>query len=169
MHMILVVAYESVMAVIFGLPRFSSFNALKSMFLRLRGSTIGMRVVYYPGVWIAPGSELILGDDVDLAKDVLITSGGGVQIGARTLVGYRVQIISANHRIPDGRGQIFGAGHDKAPVKIGADVWIGANAIVLPGVTIGDGAVVAAGSVVTSDVAAFNIVGGVPARVIKQR
>lgn len=169
MHMILVVAYESIMAMLFALPRFSSLNALKSTFLRLRGSTIGNRVVYYPGVWIAPGSGLVLGDDVDLAKDVLITSGGGVHIGARTLVGYRAQIISANHRVPEGRNRIFGAGHDKAPVKIGSDVWIGANVIVLPGVTIGDGAVIAAGSVVTSDIDPYHIVAGVPARVIKQR
>ena len=57
----------------------------------------------------------------------------------------------------------------KKPVNIGADVWIGANAIVLPGVTIGDGAIVAAGSVVTTNVEAYSIVGGIPAKEIKNR
>ena len=58
---------------------------------------------------------------------------------------------------------------DNRPVEIGNDVWIGANVIILPGVKIGDGAVLAAGAVVTKDVAPYAIVGGVPARVIKYR
>ena len=55
-----------------------------------------------------------------------------------------------------------------APIRIGNDVWIGANATVLPGVTIGDGAVVAAGAVVTRDVEPLTVVGGVPARPLKR-
>ncbi len=54
-------------------------------------------------------------------------------------------------------------------VHIGADVWIGANAVVLPGITIGDHSIVAAGAIVTKDVAAYSVVGGVPARVIMSR
>ena len=169
LHRFLVVSYETCMALVFLLPRFALCNAVKSAFLRSRGSRIGRRVVYYPGVWIAPGSNLDVGDDVDFAKDVLVTTGGGVTIGARTLIGYRAQIISANHHIPPGHGRIFGAGHDRARVVIGEDAWIGAAAVVLPGVTIGDGAVVAAGSVVTADVPSFVIVGGVPARVLRER
>ena len=55
-----------------------------------------------------------------------------------------------------------------APVHIGADVWLGANVTVLPGITIGDGAIVAAGAVVTKDVAPNTLVGGVPAKLIKE-
>jgi acetyltransferase-like isoleucine patch superfamily enzyme len=54
-------------------------------------------------------------------------------------------------------------------VKIGSDCWVGANCIIMPGVTIGDGAVIAGGSVVTKNVEAFTIVGGVPAKIIKSR
>ena len=125
--------------------------------------------MFYPGVWIAPGRGLVLGDDVDLALGVLITTSGGVIIGDRTLIGYRAQIISANHRVPEARGRIFGSGHERAPVVIGEDVWIGGNSMIMPGVTVGDGAVVAAGSVVTADVEPFAIVGGVPAKKIKDR
>lgn len=165
----LVVSFEAAMQCLFVLPRYRVLNRLKASFLRMVGARIGKRVVFYPGVWIAPGRNLVLGDDVDLAAGVLITTSGGVEIGARTLVGYRAQILSANHRIPGGRGRIFDSGHVHDPVRIGPDAWIGAAAIVLPGVTIGEGAVVAAGSVVTKDVEPFMVVAGVPARVISSR
>ena len=166
---ILVVSYEFIQFSLFALPRFKSLNLIKSMFLKLNGATIGKRVVYYPLVWIAPGRGLILGDDVDLALGVIITTRGGVEIGDRTLIGYRSQIISANHIIPTGHGRIFGSGHTNAKVTIGKDVWIGGNSIILPGVTIGDGAVVAGGSVVSKDVLPYTIVGGIPAKLIKER
>jgi acetyltransferase-like isoleucine patch superfamily enzyme len=144
-------------------------NFIKSLFLKLVKAKIGKRVVFYPGVWIAPGRNLVLGDDVDLALGVLITTTGGVEIGERTLIGYRTQIISGNHKIPNNKATIFGSGHEYGKVKIGSDCWVGANCIIMPGVTIGDGAVIAGGSVVTKNVEAFTIVGGVPAKIIKSR
>jgi len=166
---ILVVSYEFLQKLLFALPRFRFCNWLKKGFLQANGAKIGSRCVFYPGVWIAPGRNLILGDDVDLALDVILTTGGGVNIGSRTLVGYRAQILSANHVIPPDRGRVFGAGHEKRPVDIGCDVWIGANCIVLPGVSIGEGSVVAAGSVVTKDIPAFSIAAGTPAKVLRER
>lgn len=165
----LVVSYEFILQLLFSLPRYQFLNWFKASFLRLNGARIGKRCVFYPSVWIAPGRGLVLGDDVDLALGVLVTTSGGVEIGDRTLVGYRAQIISANHRIPEEKGRIFGAGHDRAKVVIGQDVWIGGNSMIMPGVTIGDGAIVAAGSVVSKDVASYTIVGGVPAKPLKER
>jgi len=165
----LVVSYECLQRLVFNLPRYRFLNSIKALFLKAMGARIGRRPVFYPGVWIAPGRELIVGDDVDFALDVIVTTTGGVIIGDRTLIGYRAQIISANHRIPLVPERIFGAGHEKARVVIGRDAWIGAGSIVLPGVSIGDGAVVAAGSVVTKDVAPYTIVGGTPATLIKAR
>lgn len=169
MKRFLVASYEFVMWVLFNLPRYSFLNALKSWFLRLQGAQVGRRVTYYPGVWIVPGKNLVIGDDVDLALDVLITTGGGVTIGDRTLIGYRTQILSSNHVIPPKPDRIFDAGHVSKPVIIGQDVWIGASCIILPGVTIGEGSVIAAGSVVTKSIPPFTIVAGVPARKIKER
>lgn len=169
MHGFLVVSFELLMRLIFSLPRYRALNFLKSGFLRLMGAKIGKRSIFYPGIWIAPGRNLVVGDDVDFALDVLITSSGGVEIGDRTLIGYRVQILSANHSIPKGSEKIFEAGHDLAKVTIGKDVWIGGNSMILPGVTIGDGAVVAGGSVVNKDVPPYTIVGGIPAKIIKKR
>jgi acetyltransferase-like isoleucine patch superfamily enzyme len=137
--------------------------------MRLQGCEIGKHVVYYPGVWINPGMNIKLGDHVDLAKNVLITTKGGVEIGDRTLIGYNTQIFSVNHTIPEGRGKIFESGHTPAKVVIGKDVWIGAGVIILPGISIGEGSVVAGGSVVTKNVPEFTIVGGNPARILKER
>jgi acetyltransferase-like isoleucine patch superfamily enzyme len=170
-HRFLVVSFEVAMGLVMALPRYSLCNGFKAWFLRCLGAKMGKRITFYPGVWITmtPGSTLDVGDDVDLAYGVIITASGGVTIGERTLVGYRTQILSANHRIPEGRGRIFGAGHDRKPVVIEKDVWIGANCLILPGVTVGEGAVVAGGSVVTKPVEPFTIVGGVPAKVISTR
>ena len=122
-----VVIFEVISGIIFFLPRFPLFNGLKSLFLRLLGAKVGKRVVYYSGVWISTGKNLCLGDDVDVAKCVYITTNGGVEIGDRVLIGYRTQIISANHVVPLKPGRIFDAGHDYKPVQIDNDVWIGAN------------------------------------------
>jgi len=135
----------------------------------MMGAKIGKGVVIYPGVWISPGRNLVIGDEVDLSKDVLITTAGGVTIGDRTLIGYRTQILSANHQIPKVGVRIPVSGDVFAPVIIGKDCWIAAGCIVLPGVTIGDGAVVAAGSIVKDDIAANSIVAGVPAQFIRMR
>lgn len=165
----LVVLYETCMFFTFMLPRFSFIDALKSMMLRCLGAKVGRRVIYYPGLWIMPCRNLIIGDDVDLAHGVLITTGGGVSIGDRTMIGYRAQILSTSHIIPPKPTKMFDAGDRYGAVKIENDVWIGANAVILPGVTIGEGAVVAAGSAVTKDVLPFTVVGGIPAKIIRNR
>jgi maltose O-acetyltransferase len=84
------------------------------------------------------------------------------------MMGPEVLIYTANHGMEPGVPMRLQPLHS-APVRIGNDVWIGARCILLPGVTIHDGAVVAAGAVVTRDVPANAIAGGVPARVLKYR
>lgn len=164
-----VVSYETIMSFLFMLPRYRTLNKIKRLFLVLNGARIGKRVVFYPGVWITPGRNLKIGDDVDLALNVQIETSGGVTIGDRTLVGYGTKIFSRNHLIPQKPGQIFCHGHRFNAVSIGKDVWLGANVIVLPGRTIGEGAVVGAGSVVTKDVAPYTIVAGNPAKLVRER
>lgn len=165
-----VVSAEVVTALIFLLPRYKVMNAAKSLYLRIVWrASIGRRVVYYSGVRLMSGRNLSVGDDVDFATGVLVTTDGGVSIGDRVLIGYGTRIISGNHNIPENRGRIFNGGHTRVPISIGNDVWIGASCVVLPGVTIGEGAVVAAGSVVTRDVEPFCIVAGVPARILRRR
>lgn len=164
-----IVWYEVILAIVMALPRFRFTNAIKSAALRMLGAKIGRRVVFYPGVQLGAAHGLRIGDDVDFAWGVLVTTGGRVEIGDRVLIGYRTMILSSNHNIPSLPGRIFDAGHQKKAVHIGSDVWIGAGCIILAGVSIGSGAVVAAGSVVTKNVAPYEMVGGVPARTIKLR
>lgn len=165
----LVALYEWLYSLVFSLPRLRLFNALKASWLRMMGAKIGRRVIFYPGVWLMTGRNLVVGDDVDFALGVLVTTTGGVTIGDRTLIGYHAKIISKNHVVPSGKGKVFSSGHEALPVSIGRDCWIGAGAIILPGVVVGDGAIIAAGSVVTRDVEAYSIVGGIPASLIRRR
>lgn len=164
-----VISYELVMNVLFALPRYRLFIFFKKVMLLAMGAKIGKGVVIYPGVWIAPGRNLVIEDNVDLAKDVLITTSGGVEIGERTLIGYRTQIISSDHTIPP-IGEPFPiSGDNHKKIIIGKDVWIGGNCLITAGVIIGDGAVVAGGSVVTKNVPENAVVGGIPAKIIKMR
>ncbi|MOA44598.1 Maltose O-acetyltransferase [compost metagenome] len=108
------------------------------------------------GVTIGPGTTIDQG--------VRLDGRGGLTIGSGVSVAPDVYLLSADH---DPQSTDF-AGRT-APVTIEDQAWIGTRAMVLPGVTVGRGAVVAAGAVVTRDVAPYTIVGGVPARLIGQR
>lgn len=165
----LISTYETCSALIFALPRHRSFNFLKRWYIVLQGGRVGKRVTFYPGIMINPCYNIEIGNNVDLAWGVLITTLGGVYIGDRSLIGYRTMILSANHVVPPIPGRVFSSGHELGKVVIENDVWIGAGCIILPGVTVGEGAVVAAGCIVTKDVPAFSYVAGVPAKVIKKR
>lgn len=120
------------------------------------------------GVIREPGVGISVGNRAAVGMDNLLWGQGGISIGPDTLLGPNVTVLSENHGMVPGI-PILDQPTLRAPVEIGADCWIGINAVVLAGVTIGDGAVVAAGAVVSRSVAAGDIVGGVPARVIGTR
>jgi len=109
------------------------------------------------------------GKNITIGKDVFINSGchfqdqGGIRIGDGTLIGHNVVLATINHDLAPEENRK----NHYAPITIGAHVWIGSNATVLPGVTLGDWSVVAAGAVVTQDVPPRTVVGGVPAKVLK--
>ncbi|WP_309304071.1 DapH/DapD/GlmU-related protein [Arthrobacter sp. CJ23] len=115
------------------------------------------------------GEGISIGNGASVGAFNVIHGGGGVTIGRDALLGPFVAIYSENHQFEDPKTPIRLQGHIRKPVEIGHDVWIGAHAVVLAGVSIGDGAIVAAGAVVTKDVPARTIVGGVPAKVIGVR
>jgi acetyltransferase-like isoleucine patch superfamily enzyme len=117
-------------------------------------------------------SGLYIGDDTYIGEQNNLRAGGGViRIGNKCLLSQAISVIASNHSIAlrdvPIRDQPWDTTH--VGVTIEDDVWIGCNAVLLPGVRVGRGAVVAAGSVVTRDVPDYTIVGGVPAKVLKQR
>ena len=93
-----------------------------------------------------------------------------VSIGRFTMLAPRVHILGGDHIYDDPSRPIIFAGRPKTPpTKIGEDAWIGSNVLIMAGVTIGDGAIVAAGSIVTKDIPAYSIYGGNPAKFIRMR
>ncbi|MDR1658664.1 MAG: sugar O-acetyltransferase [Deltaproteobacteria bacterium] len=117
----------------------------------------------FPPFYTDCGKNIIIGRDVFINSGCCFQDQGGITIGDGALIGHGVVLATLNH------GLEFDQRHDlyPAPIVIGRNVWIGANATVLPGVTIGRNAVIAAGAVVTKDVPANTIVGGVPAKIIR--
>ncbi len=109
-----------------------------------------------------------IGDRVEINNFSIVNGTGGVDIGDDTLVGPGVRIISYQHRYASG-ATIRSQAVDAKPIRIGCDVWLGANSIILAGVIIGDGAVVAAGAVVREDVPPYAVVAGVPAKLKRVR
>jgi len=112
--------------------------------------------------------KIIIGENVSFNYDCYLSSIGGnkVEIGNDVLFGPFVVVINDNHKYNKGqliREQIW----ESKDIIIGNNVWIGARAIILAGTTIGDGSVIAAGSVVTKNIDPYTVVGGVPAKKIK--
>ena len=93
---------------------------------------------------------------------------GPVTIGNHVHLAQGITVTALNHNFSDAEKRIDEQGVNTTPVVIGDDIWIGANAVILPGVTIGSHSVVAAGSVVTKDVPPHSLVAGVPAKIIRQ-
>lgn len=116
-----------------------------------------------------PGVGVTIGGHTAIGSNNTVWGQGGVTIGMYCLFGPNVVIVSEDHNFESTDRPIKFQGSTRAPVSIGDDCWIGANSVITAGVTIGRGAIVAAGSVVTSDVEDFSVVGGVPARLLRSR
>lgn len=117
------------------------------------------------------GGRIELGDRVSFSSNVNINAaiGGRIALGNDVLVGPNVVMRSSDHRFASLDEPINKQGHTSDQIIIEDDVWVAANAVVVGGVRVGRGSVVAAGAVVTTDVAPYTVVGGVPARLLKTR
>lgn len=115
------------------------------------------------------GGKIRIGRDVTINPFCVIQGNGGVVIGDHVLIAAGVKIFSANHVFNDPNRLIRKQGETRKGVKIGDDVWIGANVTILDGVIIGSGSVIAAGAVVNSDVPPKRVFAGVPAKLVKSR
>ena len=115
------------------------------------------------------GGKISIGSHVHISRNSYINGIGDVEIGDDTLLGPNVVFISGNHPFDRLDIPIRVQGVQRAKISIGNDVWLSANVTVVPGISIGKGAVVGAGAVVTKDLPPYSISAGVPAKVIKYR
>ncbi|NRR91473.1 acyltransferase [Winogradskyella undariae] len=145
-----------------------SINALSK-----KGITLGDNVtierngtIIGTGVIANKGEGVSIGNNTGININVFIGGQGGVSIGNNVIIGPSVQIYSENH-IFAGKGLIKEQGEDRKGVKIEDDCWIGGGAIILDGVCLGNKTIVAAGSVVNKSFDGNCVIGGVPAKLIK--
>lgn len=127
----------------------------------------------HPTTIIREGEYVSIGDHCLINHNNLIQAGkssnGYIKIGNYVHTGANVMMIAFNHGFYTREIPTKGQDYMDAPIVIEDDVWIGGSSIILAGVTIGKGAIIAAGAVVNKDVPPYTIVGGVPAKVLKER
>ena len=142
---------------------YRSAEELRALFSRLTGQPTDESFGLFPPFYTDFGKNIHVGKGVFINSGCCFQDQGGITLGDGCLIGHQVVIATLNHDLdPTRRGGMY-----PAPVRLGKNVWVGAHATILPGVTVGDGAVIAAGAVVTKDVPAGVVAGGVPARVLK--
>lgn len=143
--------------------RYTSERNVVEVFSKLTERKVDESFRCFPPFYSECGINIRLGKNVFINSGCCFQDHAGIEIGDGTLVGHQVVIATLNHvSDPERRADMI-----PRAVKIGKNVWIGAHATILPGVTIGDNAIIAAGAVVAKDVAENTVVGGVPAKWIK--
>lgn len=138
-------------------------DAVRTLLSALFGYRVPETFRVFPPFYTDFGKNITVGENVFVNACCHFQDHGGVTLGDGCQIGHNVVFATLNHELaPEKRAITY-----PAPIVLGKNVWVGSNATILQGVTIGDNAVIAAGAVVTKDVAANTIVGGVPAKFIK--
>lgn len=136
---------------------------LRALFSKLIGEPVDETFNLFPPFSTDCGKNIHLGKHVFINSGCCFQDQGGITIGDGALIGHNVVLATLNHGLePEKRANL-----QPAPIRIGKRVWIGSNATILPGISIGDNAVVGAGSVVTKDVPPNTVVAGNPAKIKK--
>jgi acetyltransferase-like isoleucine patch superfamily enzyme len=142
---------------------YHQLEEVRSLFSQLIGKDIDVSFFMFPHFYTDFGKNITIGKNVFFNTGCTFQDRGGITIGDGTQIGQNVVLVTLNHgAVPEKRHITY-----PSPIVIGENVWIGANATILPGVTIGDNAIIAAGAVVTKHVPGNAVVAGVPAKVIK--
>jgi acetyltransferase-like isoleucine patch superfamily enzyme len=143
-------------------------KAIRMLFLRKKLGLRNVHKTFYMGKGCSISSDFTAGAFSYVGNNSCIYSK--VSIGDYTMIAGDVKILGGDHTFSNPNiPMIFSDRENIAPTVIGKDVWIGSNSTILTGVSIGDGAIIAAGSVVTKNIAAYSIVAGVPAKLIRKR
>lgn len=142
---------------------------LRYVFLKNIAISCGENVSLHPGVYLLCPEKIRLGNNVSIHPMCYIDATGGINIGNDVSVAHSVTIMSTEHVFSDINVPIKDQGTSLHPTIIKDNVWIGAKSTILAGITISSGSIVAAGTVVKKDVEENNIVGGIPAKLIRKR
>ncbi|MED9968214.1 MAG: sugar O-acetyltransferase [Blautia sp.] len=143
--------------------RYHEPEEIRALFSELIGKPVDQSFGLFPPFYTDCGKNITVGKNVFINSGCHFQDQGGITIGNGVLIGHNVVLATLNHDFsPKKRSTLH-----PAPVVIGENVWIGSNATVVPGVTIGNGSIIAAGAVVTKNVPENVVVGGVPAKIIK--
>lgn len=143
---------------------YHSPEEIRKLFSELTGKPVDASFGLFPPFYTDCGKNITVGKNVFINSGCRFQDQGGITIGDGALIGHNAVLATLNHDFsPERRTSMH-----PAPVVIGKNVWLGASVTVVPGVTIGDNAVIAAGAVVTKDVPAGTIAAGVPAKVLRE-
>ena len=143
---------------------FNDADEVRALFSDLIGQPVDDSVIVIPPFFTTGGSDIRLGRNVFINQNCTFYDLGGLDIADDVMIGPNVSLITSGHPLePSQRRACVVA----KPIVIERNVWIAAGATIIGGVTVGENSVVAAGSVVTRDVPANTLVGGIPARVIR--
>lgn len=137
---------------------------VRQLLSELFGYKVPSSLRVFPPLYTDYGKNITVGADVFINACCHFQDHGGVTIGDGCQIGHNVVFATLNHELAPERRKTT----RPAPIVLGKNVWVGSNATILQGVTIGDNAVIAAGAVVNKDVAPNTVVGGVPAKFIKR-
>lgn len=142
---------------------FHTAEEIQELFGELTGKPVNRTLGLIPPFNTDFGKNIHVGANVFINSGCKMQDQGGIYIGDDVLIGHNACLLTLNHaKEPENRADMY-----PASIHIGDKAWLGSNVTVLPGVTIGEGSIVAAGAVVTKDVAPNTIVGGIPAKFIK--
>ncbi len=136
---------------------------IRSLLSRITGTEIDESVAVFTPLYINYGKHTRIGKNVFINFDCTFLDLGGITIEDNVLIAPKVSLLSEGHPLSPHNRHSLTVGH----IHIKKNAWIGAGATILPGVTIGENAIVAAGAVVSKDVPSNTIVGGIPAKIIK--
>ncbi|KAF1062226.1 putative acetyltransferase [Burkholderia gladioli] len=162
----MVASVKRAMAITAALNRltFDDADAVRALFRELIGKPVDDGFSLIPPFYSTGGTDIRVGRQVFINQNCTFYDLGGIDIGDQVMIGPNVSILTSGHPVEPSRRR---SGVVAKPVVIENNVWIGAGAIILGGVTIGENSVVAAGAVVTRDVPRDTLAGGNPARVIR--
>lgn len=138
-------------------------NHIRNLLSKITGTAIDESTRIFPPIYINIGKFTRIGKNVFINSDCSFLDMGGITIEDDVLIGPKVSLLTEHHPLKPSDRKKLGA----KPIHIERNAWIGAGATILPWVTIGENSVVAAGAVVSKDVPANCVVGGIPAKVLK--